>query len=200
MNKIVRVALLAVAMVAPAGSWAAAEDRPSTSSHAWRDDAAMLRDWTALAEQGSAVAQFRVGEMLRDGRGSWRLFDDAAAWFRLAAVQGHVEAQYALARLHYQGFIVPRDTAEMMHWLTKLASGGYARAQVTLGAVYEYGLDNIQPDLAEALKWYELAAGLGGTEVRAMADQVRVRIRTKMTATEIAEAQSLVEAWRPTAQ
>lgn len=200
MSKIVREALLAIAMAALAGPWAAAEDRPPTATHAWRDDAAMLEDWTALAEQGSAVAQFRVGEMLRDGRGSWRLFDDAAAWFRLAAAQGHREAQYALARLHYQGFIIPRDTGEMMGWLTKLAEGGHARAQITLGAVYEYGLDNVQPDLAEALKWYELAAGLGGAEVRAMSDQVRIRIRTKMTDTEIAEAQSLAESWRPTLQ
>jgi TPR repeat protein len=200
MGKIVRGTLLAFAMAALGGSWAAAEQRLTSSAHAWRDDATLLKDWTALAEQGSAVAQFRVGEMLRDGRGSWRLFDDAAAWFRLAAAQGHVEAQYALARLHYQGFIIPRDTAEMMHWLNKLAAAGHARAQVTLGAVYEYGLDDIQPDLSQALKWYELAAELGGTEVRAMADQVRARIRTKMTDTEIAEARSQAQAWRPTMQ
>jgi hypothetical protein len=171
-----------------------------SSHHAWRDDSAMLKDWMALAERGSAVAQFRVGEMLRDGRGSWRLFEEAAVWFRLAAAQGHVEAQYALVRLHYQGFIIPRDTSEMMRWLTKLASAGHARAQVTLGAVYEYGLDDIQPDLSQALKWYELAAQLGGTEVRAMADQVRTRIRTKMTDTEIADAQSQAQTWRPTLQ
>jgi hypothetical protein len=198
MNKIIREVLLALAIVALGSSWAAAEVRSRSSHHAWRDDGTMLKDWMALAEQGAAVAQFRVGEMLRDGRGSWRLFEEAAAWFRLAAAQGNIDAQYALVRLHYQGFIIPRDTSEMMHWLTKLAGAGHARAQVTLGAVYEYGLDDIEPDLSQALKWYELAAQLGGTEVRAMADQVRTRIRTKMTDIEIADAQSQAEAWRPT--
>lgn len=185
---------LAIAAAAPS---AASEFRAPDSSHAWRDDATMLADWKALAEQGSAVAQYRVGEMLRDGRGSWRLFDDAAAWFRLAAAQGYVDAQYALARLHYQGFIIPRDSREMMRWLAKLAGEGHARAQITLGAVYEYGLDDVEPNLAQALKWYELAAALGGAEVQAMSDQVSARIRLKMTETEIAEAQSLVQTWRP---
>ena len=200
MNKIIREVLLALAIVALGNSWAAAEVGSRASHHAWRDDSAMLKDWMALAEQGSAVAQFKVGEMLRDGRGSWRLFDDAAAWFRLAAAQGNADAQYALARLHYQGFIIPRDTGEMMHWLTRLAGQGHARAQITLGAVYEFGLDDVRPDLAEALKWYELAAELGGAEVQAMSDQVRARIRRKMTETEIAEAETLAQAWRPLTQ
>ncbi|MGH7187173.1 MAG: tetratricopeptide repeat protein [Pseudomonadota bacterium] len=193
-------AVLVVALALFAAPSAAAENRVSPSAHAWRDDATILKDWTALAEQGNAIAQLRVGEMLRDGRGSWRLFDDAASWFRLAAAQGNVDAQYALVRLHYQGFIIPRDTAEMMRWLTKLADGGHARAQITLGAVYEYGLDDVQPNLAEALKWYELAAALGGDEVRARADQVSARIRAKMTETEIAEARSLAQAWQPRLQ
>ena len=200
MRRALLPAVLVAAFTLLAASLAAAENRVSPSPHAWRDDATILKDWTALAEQGSAVAQLRVGEMLRDGRGSWRLFDDAAAWFRLAAAQGNADAQYALARLHYQGFIIPRDTGEMMHWLTRLAGQGHARAQITLGAVYEFGLDDVRPDLAEALKWYELAAELGGAEVQAMSDQVRARIRQKMTETEIAEARTLAEAWRPLPQ
>lgn len=166
-----------------------------------RGDYAMaLAEWQPPAEQGDVRAQLRLGELYRDGKGVWRNGDDAALWFRKAALQGNTAAQYYLARLHFEGFIVPRDPAEMMHWLSAAAGSGYWRAQVTLGAVYEFGFDDLPPDLSEALKCYELAASHGAPEVQAMAQRLRERVRAKMTAGQIAEALVRVRAWRPEAE
>ena len=160
--------------------------------------AAALAEWERLAKAGDAAAQFRLGEMLRDAKGvRWADFEGAAAWFRRAAAQGNVDAAYALGRLHYEGFIVPRDTAEMLSALAGAARQGDARALVTLGVVYEYGLDNIDPDLTQALKWYDLAAGRGVVQLDAKIEKLSRRVRDKMTAAQIAEAQRLAQAWNP---
>ena len=55
-----------------------------------------IADLRARAEQGDATAQLVLGLMYADGRGV--LPDDAEAvrWYRLAAEQGIVDAQYIL--------------------------------------------------------------------------------------------------------
>jgi TPR repeat protein len=163
-----------------------------------RDYAAALTAWLPLAERGDSDAQLRVGQMLPDRQGvRWREFERAAAWFRRAALQHQPEAQYALARLHYEGFLVPRDAAEMWAMLEAAARLNHARAQLTLGVIYEYGFGDIDADLTEALKWYELAAGGGIADVDAKLTRLRQRVRSKMTDAEIAAALKLAAAWVP---
>jgi len=160
--------------------------------------AVALAEWKQLAEAGDPAAQFRLGEMLRDAKGvRWADFEGAAAWFRLAAAQGSADAAYALGRLHYEGFLVPRDTAEMLDALATAARLGHARALVTLGVVYEYGLDDIDVDLTQALKWYDLAAARGVSALDAKIAKLSLRVREKMTAAQIAEAQRLAQVWDP---
>lgn len=155
-----------------------------------------LAVWLPLARSGDPAAQLRVGEMLRDRQGvRWRDFEGAAAMFRLAAAQDVAEAQYDLGRLHYEGFLVPRDTAEMTGALAAAARQGHGRAFLTLGVIYEYGLDDVRENLTEALKWYELARQQGAADVGAKIARLRERVRAKMTEAQIAAALELAEAW-----
>jgi TPR repeat protein len=171
------------------------------AAYARGDYATALAVWQRLAEEGDADAQVRVGQMLRDRQGvRWRDFERAAAWFRRAALQGRADAQYALSRLHYEGFLVPRDTAEMRLMLEAAARQGHAGAQLTLGVIHEYGFDDIRADLTEALKWYELAARRGVADVDGKLARLRPRVRAKMTEAEIAAALELAAAWSPAAQ
>lgn len=160
------------------------------------DAATTLKQELLLAEHGDSTAQLRAGEMLRDREGvRWRDFEGAAAWFRRAAAQGSAEAEYALARLHYEGFLVPRNTAEMRAMLQAAAEKGHARAQLTLGVIYEYGLDDIEFDYTAALMWYELAARHGVPELDGKIAKLRARVAEKMTRAQIAEALRRAEAW-----
>ena len=155
-----------------------------------------LAVWLPMARAGDAAAQLRVGEMLRDRQGvRWRDFEGSAAMFRLAAAQGVADAQYELGRLHYEGFLVPRDTAEMTGALFAAARQDHGRALLTLGVIYEYGLDDVRENLTEALKWYELARQQGAAEVGAKIAHLRARVRAKMTEAQIAAALELAEAW-----
>lgn len=64
-----------------------------------------------LAAKGSAEAQFKLGEMCEDGRGTPRDLEKAREWYELAAGQGHEEAQRRLTTL---GKRKPHDDAERM--------------------------------------------------------------------------------------
>jgi TPR repeat protein len=194
MSKHLRVACLAVAVALFAGG------APAAEMDAGGDHAATLAQLLPLAEGGDAAAQLRVGQMLRDRQGvRWRDFEGAASWFRRAAAGGSAEAQYALGRLHYEGFLVPRNTAEMRTMLKAAAWQGHARAQLTLGVVYEYGLDDIDQDYTAALMWYELAASRGVPELDDKIAKLRTRVTEKMTKAQIAEALRLAKAWQPAA-
>ena len=55
-----------------------------------------MNQWLPLAEDGSAEAQFRIGQMFEQGQGVPPSLARAAMWYRLAAGQNHAEAQPAL--------------------------------------------------------------------------------------------------------
>ncbi|HEY0721342.1 MAG TPA: hypothetical protein VGE50_08815 [Gammaproteobacteria bacterium] len=52
-----------------------------------------------LAAKGSSEAQFKLGEMCEEGRGTPRDLGKAKEWYELAASQGHAEAKQRLATL-----------------------------------------------------------------------------------------------------
>ena len=60
------------------------------------DYATALREWTPLAKQGYASAQFNLGLMYRKGKGVPQDYKTAVQWYRLAAEQGHTGAQSGL--------------------------------------------------------------------------------------------------------
>jgi uncharacterized protein len=51
---------------------------------------------TKAANQGDAEAQYRLGLRYFNGKGVRRNYTKAAVWFRKAAKQGHIHAQYQL--------------------------------------------------------------------------------------------------------
>ena len=73
------------------------------------DFATALREWTPLAEQGNASAQYNLGLMYRNGRGVPQDDKTAVKWYRLAAEQGHASAQYNLGQTYRKGDGVPKN-------------------------------------------------------------------------------------------
>ena len=201
MSKHLRIVCLAVALALVTAGASAADGDPGTIAYARGDYATALATWLPLAARGDIAAELRVGQMLRDRQGvRWRDFEGAASWFRKAAAHGNAEAEYALGRLYYEGFLVPRNTAEMRAMLKAAAWQGHARAQLTLGVIYEYGLDDIDEDYTAALMWYELAARRGVPELDGKIARLRSRVSGKMTPAQIAEALRLAQAWPPTVE
>lgn len=82
-----------------------------------------LREWRPLAERGDVPAQTALGVMYREGLGVQLDENEALAWFRRSARQGHALAQFELGAI-YQ--------TESIRWQCRAASQGNAEAQAAI--------------------------------------------------------------------
>jgi TPR repeat protein len=139
------------------------------------DYATALREWTPLAEQGFASAQFNLGRMYETGKGVPQDYKTAARWYRLAAEQGDVLSQFNLGVLYAKGWGVWQNNETATRWYRLAAEQGNAKAQYNLGHHYANGnLGNNEIDddnyassidylenYKIAARWYKLAAEQG---------------------------------------
>ena len=112
------------------------------------------------AEQGSDVAQLKLGDMYYDGEGVPKDLAAAARWYRKAADQGNDVAQAELGAMYYYGEGVPKDLAAATRWFRKAADQGNDVAQAALGDMY-YNGEGVPKDLTAAARWFRKAADQG---------------------------------------
>ena len=106
-----------------------------------------LDEFTPLAEQGDAAAQYNLGEMYRRGDGVPQDFATAMKWYTLAAEQGNASAQYTLGLMYYNGDGVLQDYVYAQMWWNIAASLGNKKASENRDLVAK---EMIPPQLAEA--------------------------------------------------
>ena len=87
---------------------------------------------------------------------------EALNWYRKAAEQGHVQAQFNLGRMCRNGWGAPEDDAEAVKWFRKAAVQGNAIAQCRLGTMYDTGEGVLEDDVT-AYAWYSVAAASGNS-------------------------------------
>jgi len=106
-------------------------------------------------------AQFSLGCAYDDGKGVPKDKKKACEWWRKAAQQGHVEAQYRLGKTYIDGsFGILKNWQRARHWLFKAAQHGHVDAQYTLGKAYATGWRSGQNHKI-ACEWYRKAAEQG---------------------------------------
>jgi len=76
----------------------------------------------------------------------------AEKWYRKAAEQGDMEAQFCLAKMYAEGDGVSQDFAEYQKWLQTAAEHGHATAQFLMGVRYQ------EEDPIKAESWYRKVA------------------------------------------
>ncbi len=125
-----------------------------------------LKWFTCAAEQGSKEAEFYIGELYYKAIGVQGDNAEAIRHWRVAAEAGIEEAQQRL------GFLLAQEQktfSEGLVWLRRAATegtaAGKAEAARDLGNIYARGKGGIVPDMAEAARWYGIAAEAG--DVRA---------------------------------
>ncbi|MDZ4735019.1 MAG: hypothetical protein SGJ07_01605, partial [Rhodospirillaceae bacterium] len=72
------------------------------------------------------------------------------------------------------------------------ANAGDAASQFMMGEMYAQG-DGVAQNYVKAHMWYNMAASWGHDR----ANQARARLESRMTTTQIAEAQAMAEKWQP---
>ena len=92
------------------------------------DFATALREWTPLAKQGDADAQFSLGVMYEKGEGVAKDNKAAVKWYTLAAEQGFADAQFNLGVMYVNGTGVVKDDVYAHLWWSIAASSGYKEA------------------------------------------------------------------------
>lgn len=107
-----------------------------------------------------------LGDMYFAGHGVTLDRVQAAIWFRKAAEQGHVKAQYRMGCC-FSWDETEEGQAEAAQWYLMAAKQGDATAQFNLGLCYQYG-EGLTRAYAKAAKWYIKAAkqGHNGAQVQ----------------------------------
>ena len=152
------------------------------------DLVANIDESQALAEQGSAQDQYRLGlryeHLVLDYR-------EAVRWYRMAAIQQHSQAFYRLCLLSDAGRGVTQDYQEALRWCRLAADHGHARAMFMIGTYFETGR-GVSRDAAQAHQWYNLAAASGDEE----GVKRRNRLALDMTPDQLTQAQFQARNWR----
>jgi TPR repeat protein len=87
-------------------------------------------------------------------------YEEAFAWYSLAAEGGSAYAQNRLALMYDNGEHVAEDEAQAFAWFRRAAEGGLPIAMGNVGNMYELG-DGVTQDYAQALDWYRKGADAG---------------------------------------
>jgi hypothetical protein len=82
---------------------------------------------------------------------------EAVKWYKKAAAQGELAAQFSLGICYLIGRGVDKNPAEAVKWWHKAADQGEVAAQRQLGVHYEFG-EGVAKDEVEAYAYYNLAA------------------------------------------
>ena len=101
------------------------------------DFAIALREWTPLAEQGDAVAQYNLGQMYHNGDGVPQDYKTTVKWYTLAAEQGDAYAQSNLGLMYANGDGVLQDYVYAHMWFNIAASSGHKNASKNRDIVAE---------------------------------------------------------------
>jgi TPR repeat protein len=117
--------------VARADSW-----KDATAAFAHKQYAKALKLFKPLAEKGHALAQYNIALMHKMGLGVPKSEKEARKWARLAAKQGHAEAQQLMGSLYYKrsGEESP-DVLRAYIWYEASAAQGNVEAQKDLASL-----------------------------------------------------------------
>jgi TPR repeat protein len=180
--------------------------------------------YRVAAEQGHVEAQFSLGIYYHHYAGNNSFLKsflspigflaksdriEALKWYRKAAEQGHVQAQFNLGDCYEQAVddFLPTewDRAEAVKWYRKAAEHGHANAQYRLGCRYRDG-KGAPKNFVEAYKWLNLAwekfqeKSRRGQELwwdEKSAGEDRDKLAALMTPDQIDEGQRLASEFKP---
>jgi len=166
-----------------------------------KQDYAKALEWFKKAE-GFANADYEVGQMYLNGRGTSQDYEKGAHWLKkVANIKGNCyfegcrtqrDAQYLLATLYYKGSGVTQDYKEAFRLFKEAAYRKHGMAQFSVGEMY-YSSQGIAQDVVAAHMWMSIAASNNS----AKAEKARATIAKQMNPSQIQKSQRLVKAWVP---
>ena len=118
------------------------------------------------ANQGLAMAQYRLAKLFERGEGVPVDLAQARQWTERAAAAGNRKAMHDLGVFYARGEGAPLDEASAFRWFRQAAELGVADSQFNLGVLYQQGRGTTA-SASEALYWFSIAARAGDNDARA---------------------------------
>ena len=128
-------------------------------------------EWIPIAEGGDSKAQYNLGWMNANGKGTAQDLQEAVEWYTKSANQGYIHAQYNLGNLYLRGQGVIQNDKLAFSWFIKAAEQGDAPAQYNLGRMYLLGKGD-DKNILEARFWIKQALENNDAYIGALAQQV----------------------------
>lgn len=124
-----------------------------------------VSDELKAAEQGDAIAQYKMAVYYFAGKVVPKDMTKAVMWLRKATDQGYHEAELLLGVCYTQGDGVAEDERQAFYWFKKAAMHGNAQAQLFTGSCFKNGY-GVTKDDSQACYWYKKAAIEGNAEAQ----------------------------------
>jgi uncharacterized protein YgiM (DUF1202 family) len=118
---------------------------------------AKLDRWMLTAFEGDPQAQYKVGVLQTNSQFHEPDFEQALYWYRQAARQGHILAQYNLGHQYLLGVGVKKNEASAMKWWLEAAKQDHSLAQFNIGRAYYLGI-GLEQDHKKSKYWFSRAA------------------------------------------
>lgn len=118
---------------------------------------AELDKWTMRAYEGDRDAQFKVGVLFTNSQFDKADYEQAVYWYKQAARQGHILAQYNLGHQYLTGVGVAENQTTAMEWWLKAAEQEHSLAQFNIGRAYYLGI-GLPQDHQKSQAWFKRAA------------------------------------------
>ena len=116
-----------------------------------------LDKWMLRAYEGDRDAQFKVGVLFTNKQFDQPDYEQAVYWYKQAARQGHVLAQYNLGHQYLMGVGVKENQKTAMEWWLQAAEQDHALAQFNVGRAYYLGI-GLPEDHQKSRYWFNRAA------------------------------------------
>lgn len=129
------------------------------------------------AATGYTPAQLHLAALYHDGAAGVAIdLPESRRWVRRAADGNDARGMYNYGMYLYEGVGGPANRGEALDWLKRAAERGLVDGQYNVARLYETGDEGIRPDLAEAYKWYLIAARAGDGDAQAAVERLRATV------------------------
>lgn len=159
-------------------------------------DVAAAEQWfLRAAKDKNPEGEYAMGQFYSVGAGHEHDFAKAAKFLRESARGGYVPAMYTLGILladHPE--VKQQKPAEDVEWLEEAAAAGTWQSSAALGMMARDGR-GIPQNMAEAFRWFSIAARQGGTAAQKNMSTALQKCREALTADQQDEELRAVDDW-----
>jgi len=141
------------------------------------DDGGGIETLKQAAATGYTPAQLHLAGLFQDGgKGLAVNPAEARMWARRAAEGGDARGMHAYGMYLFDGVGGEQNRGGALNWLKRAAEAGLVDSQFNVAKLFETGDVGIAADLAEAYKWYLIAARAGDGDAQSAVERLRATV------------------------